>query len=146
MKTAVIYYTFGGSTKKEAQRLAAENQAALFRVEEARGRSLIGAFIPGAYQAMHRKAAAIQPLNVNLQEFDKIIIGCPVWAGYPAPAFNAIAALLPKGKEVEVVLCSAGGETPKSEQGTKQIIEGKGCRLLSYRDIKTGATPAKIKA
>ena len=145
MKTAVVYYTFGGSTKKEAERLAKENGSELCRVYEVRNRSLFGAFVIGGYQSLKRKATVIKPLNVNLKEYDRITILCPVWAGYPVPAFNAIAALLPSGKEVEVVLCSGGGETPKSEQGTKKLIEDKGCKLISYRDVKTGAMPAKSK-
>ncbi len=145
MKTAIIYYTFGGSTRKEAERLAAQINAPLYRVKEARSRSFLGAFVPGGYQAMRRKAAAIRPLDIRLQEFDRIVIGCPVWAGYPAPAFNAIVNLLPEGKEVEVFLCSGGGETPKSGQGTKALIERKGCTMVSYRDVKTGVMPGKLK-
>ena len=145
MKTAIVYYTFGGSVKKEAERLAAELDAPLYRVREARRRSLLGAFVPGGYQAMRRKAPAIRPPDIRLQEFDRIIIGCPVWAGYPAPAFNAIADLLPKGKEVEIFLCSGGGETPKSEAGTRALIERKGCTVAAYRDVKTGVMPGKMK-
>ena len=145
MKTAVVYYTFGGSAKKEAERIKKESGAELFRVFEAKKRSLIGAFVSGCYYAINRKASAILPLNVNLAEYDRITICCPVWAGYPAPAFNAVAELLPSGKEVEVFLCSAGGETPKSEQGTKQMITDKGCRLIAYHNVKTGAMPAKSK-
>lgn len=145
MKTAVVYYTFGGSTKKEAERMKKESGAELIRVREIKKRSLFAAFIPGGYQAMHRKTTGILPVNVNLAEYDRIIIGCPVWAGYPAPAFNAIVALLPSGKEVGVVLCSAGGETPKSEQGTRQMISDKGCKLISYHNVRTGAAPAKSK-
>ncbi len=144
MKNIIIYYTFGGSTKKEAERLAEELQAPVYRVREARNRSFIGAFVPGGYQAMHRKESAIRPLDIRLADYDRIIIGSPVWAGFPAPAFNAIVELLPKGKEVEIFLCSGGGETPKSEQGTKVLIEKKGCTLVSYRDVKTGVMPGKM--
>lgn len=145
MKNIIIYYTFGGSTKKEAERLAEELQAPVYRVREARNRSFIGAFVPGSYQAMRRKASAIRPLDIRLADYDRIIIGSSVWAGFPAPAFNAIVELLPKGKEVEIFLCSGGGETPKSEQGTKVLIEKKGCTLVSYRDVKTGVMPGKMQ-
>lgn len=146
MKTVIVYYTFGGATGREAERLAATLNAPLCHVAEVRERSLLGAFAAGCFLAMRRRASAIRPLDVNLQEYDRIIIGCPVWAGYPAPAFNAIAALLPKGKEVEVFLCSGGGETEKSREGTRALIEGKGCTLVSYRDVKTNGMPAKMKA
>jgi flavodoxin len=145
MKTIVLYYSFGGSTKAEAERIAAENDAVLCRVEEMKNRSLFSAFVPGAPNANNRKASEIKQIGQDLNSFDRIIIGCPVWGGYPAPAFNAIVELLPSGKEVELFFCSSGGETPKSSQGTKELISKKGCRLISYRDVKTGKSPGKAK-
>ncbi len=145
MKTVIVYYTFGGSTKKEAERLAAETGADLCRVLESKKRSFLASFIPGGSQAMKRKAVAIEPLNVNLQEYDRIIVGCPVWAGFPAPAFNAVMALLPSEKEVELFLCSGGGDTSKSAEETKALIAQKGCKLVSYRDVRTNVPPKKMK-
>lgn len=145
MKTIVLYYSFGGSTKAEAERIAAENDAVLCRVEETKNRSLISAFVPGAPNAKNRKASEIKQIGHDLNSFDRIIIGCPIWGGYPAPAFNAIAKLLPSGKEVELVFCSGGGETPNSSQGTKDLISKKGCNVISYRDVKTGKGPGKVK-
>lgn len=145
MKTIVVYYTFGGSTKKEAERLASQLSAPLCQVKEVRDRSLFAAFIPGGSLAMRRKAVAIDPLNVDLNGYDRIFIGCPVWAGYPAPVFNAIVKRLPAGKEVELFLCSTGGSTQKSEQGTKELVEKQGCTVVSYRDVLTGVKPGKVK-
>ncbi|HWQ58207.1 MAG TPA: hypothetical protein VN540_04235, partial [Clostridia bacterium] len=104
MKTVILYYTFGGATKKEAERLAAELGTEAVRVREKRKRGLLGAFIPGIPRAMKRKASAIQPLGIDFAAYDRIVVGAPIWAGYPAPAFNAIVKLLPKGREVELFL------------------------------------------
>lgn len=145
MKTVIIYYTFGGSTKKEAERLAVELNVPLCRVKETRERSFLAAFVPGGFLAMHRKPVAIRQLDIDLNDYDRIIIGCPVWAGYPAPAFNAIVERLPAGKEVGIFLCSGGGGTSKSEQGTKALIEKKGCIVVSYQDVHTGVQPGKMK-
>lgn len=145
MKTVIMYYTFGGSTKKEAERLATDLDAPSYRVKEAKNRSFLASFIPGGLQAKQRKAVAIQPLEIDLKEYDRIIIGCPVWNGYPAPAFNSIVDRLPEGKEVEIFLCSGGGGTAVSKQGTIEMIENKGCTVISYRDIYTRVKPGKMK-
>jgi len=145
MKTIVLYYSFGGSTKAEAERIAAKNDAVLCSVEETKNRSLISAFVPGAPNAMKRKASEIKQIEQDLNSFDRIIIGCPIWGGYPAPAFNSIVELLPRGKEVELFFCSGGGNTQKSSQGTKDLISKKDCKLISYRDVKTEKPPAKAK-
>ncbi len=145
MKKLILYYTFGGSTQREAKRLAQESGDPIYRIKEIRNRSLFGAFIPGGYQALSRSKIRIQPLEVKLEDFDRFIIACPVWAGYPAPAFNSIVKLLPPGKEVELIFCSAGGETPKSMKGTQALVEKHGCKVISYRDVRTGVNPGKMK-
>lgn len=144
MKTAILFYTFGGATRKEAQRLASElPEAKLIEIEEARNRSFLGAFCPGIFQAGGRKATKIRSSGICLDGYDRIIVGAPIWAGHPAPAWNSMIKLIPAGKEVELFFCSAGGEEPQSEKGNKKAISDIGCKLVSYRDVKTGANPAK---
>ncbi len=145
MSELVLYYTFGGATQKEAAALAAERGATLCEVLPQKPYSFLGAFLRGAYGAMHRKAVPLQPLGANLTDFDTIHIGCPIWGGYPAPVFNSVVELLPPHKSVELFFCSAGGETPKSSAGTRALVEARGCTVASYRDICTAATPSKQK-
>ena len=145
MNTVVLYYTFGGSTKKEAEKLGSELGAPVYRVKEKKNRSLIGSFIPGGFQAMKRKKTKILPLEVDLNAFDRILIGSPVWAASPAPAFNSIVDLLPAGKEVEVFLCSGGNDPRPSDEVTKSMIEAKGCKVTRIYTIATGKPPAKLK-
>ena len=145
MKTIVIYYSFGGATRKEAEKRAGEFDAVVCEVKEAKERSLLGSFFPGCLSAMRRKASKINPIGYDLKEFDRIMIGAPIWAEFPAPAFNAVVDMLPEGKDVDLFFCSGGGREPKSEQGTKDLIASKGCRLVSYTDIKTNASPSKEK-
>jgi menaquinone-dependent protoporphyrinogen IX oxidase len=138
MKTIVMYYSLGGKTKAEAERIAAEKNAEIYEVQELKKRGFFNALFKGCPSSMKREASEIKALRCNLDEYDKIIIGAPVWGGFPAPAFNAMLNFLPAGKDVELFICSAGGETPKSEQGTKELIQSKGCTLISYNNIKTG--------
>ena len=145
MSTAILYYTFGGSTKKEAERLGKELGAPVYRVYEAHKRSLIGSFLPGCVQAMKRKAVRIKPLEVRLEGFDRIVIGCPVWAAYPAPAFNSIVGLLPQGKEVELFFCEAGNDPLADGEGTKALVEKHKCKVTFLRLVTTGEKPARLK-
>ena len=145
MKTAILYYTFGGSTKKEAERLTKELNAPAHRVLEERNRGVFGSFIPGCLQAMKRKTVKIKPLDVDLNEYDRIVIGAPVWASFPAPAFNAMVELLPAGKEVELYFCEGGNDPLADEAGTKALITGRGCTVANVRYIATGEKPSKMK-
>lgn len=145
MDTVVVYYTFGGSTKAEAEKLGTELNAPVYRIREKRSRSLIGSFIPGGLQARKRKAVKIQPADADFDAFERIVIGCPVWAAYPAPAFNSIVELLPPGKEVEIFLCQGGADMRESDEGTRAQIEARGCKLTQIRTITTGKAPSKMK-
>jgi hypothetical protein len=129
----------------EAEKLAKERGADLCRVEERKGRSRFSALLSGCPKALGRKVTKIKPITYNLNEYDRIIIGGPIWASFPAPAMNAIFDALPSGKEVELFWCSGGGDTSKSAQGTKDIIAQKDCKLISYQDIKTGQGMKKAK-
>lgn len=135
MKTAVVYYSFKGSTKRFAENLAKERDADLFEVKEAKKRSMLGSFFSGAPAAMKQKAAALQGDPIDLNSYDTIAMAAPVWAGFPAPAFNAIIPMLPSGKTVEVFLISGGGET-KSKDKVKALIEKSGSIVSGITDIK----------
>lgn len=138
MKTIIMYYTFGGSSKKEAEKIAEANKdAILCEVLEKKKRNIFTAFFPGCSQAMKRSASEIKEILYDLASYERIMIVAPVWAGFPVPAFNAMVNLLPTGKEVELFLCSGSGETSKSEEGTKKMIQDKNCKLIAYHDIKT---------
>ena len=145
MSAAVVYYTFGGSTKKEAERIGAEIGAPVFRVREGKRRSLIGAFIPGGFQAMKRRKPKIQQADFDLTPYDCVYLGCPVWAAYPAPAFNAMLDLLPAGKEVEIFFCAGGNDPRESDAETRRLVEARGCRVTRIYTIPTGAMPGKLK-
>lgn len=138
MKTIILYYSLGGRTKVEAEKLAVQRDAELYAIEEVKRRNVLNAIIPGCFHARSRKSTEIQPLCLDLNEFDRILIGAPIWGGFPAPAFNAVVCLLPENKEVEVFLCSGGGSSTLSEEGTRHMITERNCTMVEYRDIKTG--------
>ena len=136
MKTLVIFYSLSGKTKAAAQKIAAENSADLLEIFEKPKRNLLTSFVPGCPQAMKRKQSKIIPPTANLESYNKIIIGAPIWAGPPAPAFNSICALLPQGKEIELFMTSGSGNSAKSKAGTIEMIEKMNCKVINYSDIK----------
>lgn len=145
MSSVILFYTLGGATRAEAQRLAEESGARLCEVREQKKRGLFSAFFPGCPHAMKRRASKLQPLDVDLNAYDHITVGCPIWAGFPAPAFNAVVALLPAGKQVSLFFCSGSGDSTKSAEGTKELIAARGCALASYRDVKSQNPPSVKK-
>lgn len=142
MKSVILYYSFGGATRAEAKKRAEASGADVFEVLEVKKRSIFSAFLPGCPQALGRKATAIKPLTIDWSAYDDVTLMAPVWAGHPAPAFNAALELIPKDKILHIVLCSGGGETPNSKDATIDLLRKRGYALSSYEDVKT-APPAK---
>jgi len=139
MKTLILFYSFSGRTRKLASQKASETGADIEEITETKKMSVLKAYISGAYKAMKRKKTEIQPIKSQLNNYEKIIIMSPVWAGNPAPAFNSIVEHLPSGKKIELVMISAGSGTKKSAEGTKNLIASRGCEVTDYADIKTMA-------
>jgi hypothetical protein len=142
MKPAILYYSLGGATRAEAAKRAEASGADVFEVLEAKKRGMFAAFLPGCPQALGRKATAIRPLSIDWSKYDEVTLMSPVWAGHPAPAFNAALELIPKDKVLRIVLCSSGGETPKSKDATIELLRKQGYALACYEDIKTAAPKA----
>ena len=142
MKPAILYYSLGGATRAEAKKRAESSGADVFEVLEVKKRSVFAAFIPGCPQALKRKASAIQPLSIDWSAYDDVTLMAPVWAGHPAPAFNSALELVPKDKILHIVLCSGGGETPKSKDATIYILRQRGYAFSYYEDVRS-APPTK---
>lgn len=137
MKPVILYYSFGGKTRLEAQKRASETGADVVEILELKKRDIFSAFIPGCPQALNRKASKIRPISIDWSLYDDVTLIAPVWAGHPAPAFNAALELIPKDKVLHVVLTSSGGETPLSKEGTISTLRCQGFALASYTDVST---------
>lgn len=134
MKTLVAYFSYSGNTKKLAAETASKENADLTEIRYIKRPGLFSAFLRECPKAKHLKPSPMQPLDVDLNAYEKIIIMSPVWARYPVPVINSFIALLPPGKDVEVILVSSTGTDTAKEQ-VESAITGKGCRLVKYRNV-----------
>lgn len=135
-QTLVMYYSLTGRSRFEASRISREEGAELYEVREQRHRSLYNAYLFGPGQARARRFVYIEPIAIDLEDFDRIIIVCPVWGGYPAPAFNNIVSELPPERDVEIYLTSDSGKA-KARAETTVLVEMQGVRVVKYEVIKT---------
>jgi flavodoxin len=126
MKTAVIYYSHDGNCALIAENLKTELNADVFRVEtlddkKRRGLSLM---FWGGGQVFRGIKPPLKPLSVDINAYDLIILGTPVWAGSPTPA---IASFLDKnnvtGKKIALFCCHGGG-MGKALEKLKALLTG----------------------
>ena len=137
MSEIILYYTLGGTCKKYAENRATEDDADVQQVLETKKRGMITAFCPGALQAMSQKSSKIIPIEKSLDDYDKIVLVTPIWAGHQVPAMNSIAALIPQGKEVEIVAISGQGSGYGETLANK--IKEAGGQVSGITNIKSGS-------
>ncbi|MDR3247603.1 MAG: flavodoxin [Treponema sp.] len=112
MKTAVVYYSYDGSTVAVAEFLKNSLQADVFRVEtqDEKKRGGLAKYIWGGRQVFTNAKPDLKPLAFNPADYDLLIIGGPVWASSPAPALvSYLSSAKLGGKKLALFLCSKGG-------------------------------------
>jgi len=112
MKTAVIYYSHNGSSAQAAEIIKAELNADIFRIEtlDSKKRKGLPLMLWGGGQVVKGKKPALKPLSVDINAYDLVILGTPVWASSPAPALvSFLSTNSITGKKVALFCCHAGG-------------------------------------
>ena len=90
MKALVVYYSLTGKTKLVSQAIAEALNATLVEIKEKRPRKPGGlTYLTGGFAALMNRGSKINPIGVDLKQYETIFIGSPNWASRPAPAINS---------------------------------------------------------
>jgi flavodoxin len=89
MKSLVVYYSLTGKTKLVSQVIAEALNATLLEIEERRPIPMPFVYLSGGFAALTNRGREINPIDVDLKQYERIFIGSPIWASRPAPAVNA---------------------------------------------------------
>ena len=81
MKKLVVYYSYTGNTKKIAEMIKNRLDCDILELEPSTPFSTDYDEVVNEYQnnSIDNKEVPIKDINVNLGDYDKIIIGTPVW-------------------------------------------------------------------
>jgi hypothetical protein len=137
MKGAILYYSLNGSTAKFVHDMAEKNGFKSYRFTEKKKRTVFNAFLKGSRQAMKREAVELNPVEINWTGVERIVVACPIWAGYPVPAFNSMIKLLPKKMPIELYFISGSGSSANSRAETEKLLADEGYNIVSYTDVVT---------
>jgi flavodoxin len=90
MKSLVAYYSLTGKTKLVAEAIAEIMGATLVEIRETKPRKLGPlVYLLGGFAATINRGSKINPIDVDLKQHDRILIGSPIWNSRPAPAINS---------------------------------------------------------
>ena len=119
MKTAVVYYSMSGNTAETAKKIAEAAAARLVEIRPVKAYPDRGVrkFLWGGKSAVMAETPALQPYDFDAENYDRIVIGFPVWASNMAPPVRTFvqenkAAL--QGRQIMAFACQSGNGAEKA--------------------------------
>ncbi len=88
MKSLVVYYTRTGKTKLVAEAIAAQLGADIEEIVDLKKRAGALGWINSGKDASRKSLTDIAPTQKVPADYDLVVIGTPIWAWAPTPAFR----------------------------------------------------------
>jgi flavodoxin len=113
MKTIIVFYSFEGNTRLVSEAMAKEIGADILEIKPEKEMKSKGfmKFVWGGRQAVMGSKPKLAQLSKDLDLYDRIVIGTPVWAGRPAPPIKTLMEdHLPAKRKLALFYTYEGGE------------------------------------
>jgi len=117
MKTIIIYYSLEGNTKYIAEKIAAETDADILRIELVKSypKSGFRKFLWGGKSAVMAETPELLPYDFKPEMYERVVFGFPVWAGNVAPPIRTfVKENNLKGKRIAAFACQSGAGAEKA--------------------------------
>lgn len=148
MKTIIIYYSDSGTTRIVANTLSRKLKTDIIEIKDKKERKGFKNTLTSSFDAYREIKTDIEPLRVNLEEYDTVYFGTPTWAGHPTPAIITIIDRCDlRGKDVILfaTMSKSGGESTIRRMDEK--ITARGGRVIESFTLKTkNKTELKIES
>jgi flavodoxin len=124
MRTLVVYYSLEGNTRFIAETIARSINGDILELKPEKDVPNKGflKFVLGGKQVVFKERPKLKVLEKNIEDYDLIFLGSPVWAGSFAPAFNTFFS----EKEIEnkkvALFCCYGGQSGKTFENFKKHL------------------------
>lgn len=113
MKSLIVYYSYEGNCEVISNAIKEKLNADVICIEpqnEKKTKSLLR-FVWGGIQVYMTKKPKLEEYSINLDEYDTIFIGSPVWFGTYAPPINTFLSENDiKNKNIGIFICSGNNK------------------------------------
>lgn len=126
LKVLIVYYSLEGNTKLIGQSIANAVNADIFELEtkkEIKSQGFMKYFW-GGKQVMMKEQPELLPFNKDIENYDILFLGTPVWAWNYAPAFNTFFSKTKLKNKKIALFCCHGGQKGKTFANMKKALEG----------------------
>lgn len=127
MKSIVIFYSLEGNTRLIAEKVAQTINSDILELKTKTEIKSDGfsKYIWGGKQVLFREKPELAAFDKDLNQYDLIIFGSPIWASMYAPAFNTFFIDNKFfNKKYALFNCNGGGKTEKFFQKFKEQLKG----------------------
>lgn len=123
MKTLLVYYSIKDDVRTLCESSRRKGEIDVIELREKYDRGILSACTFGAMAAASGEGSVIDEIDVDIDQYDTIIIATPAWAFSPAPAVNAfLHSVNLRGKEViGMIFASSSGSSRASDILRKRI-------------------------
>ena len=118
MKRIFIYYSYTGNGGLVAEKLSAAGYDLCEIVrEKPMPKSFFWGIVVGGFLATIKHKDKIKEVDLDLSNYDEVVIGSPVWnARFASPLNTVLASVDLTGKKVTFVLYSGSGEAKNADE------------------------------
>ena len=111
MNRAVVYYSLSGNTKEAAKVIARKLGAKIFEIDLVKSlpKNTVRQMLVGGMQSTFGRRPKIKGVPDNIDYYDEIILGMPVWAGMPASPVNTFIKNYGVADKIDAVFTFSGG-------------------------------------
>ena len=143
MKSLVVYYSLTGKTKLVAEVIAEALNATLVEIKETKPRKLWPfVYLTGGFAAITNRGSKINPIDVDLEQYETIFIGSPIWGSRPAPAVNSFIYKTDfEGRRIVPFFTMGGNNSERALANMKAKIERSQGKVAGCFAITSGRVP-----
>lgn len=137
MKKAVIYYSLEGNTELVAKMIKDKTGADLIKLIPKKEIPKEGfkKYAWGGKSVIFREKPELLNKEINLDGYDTLIIGTPIWAsGFTPPILTFLTNNTIKDKKIYLFACNIGGSSQKCFSNFKEHLQGN--EILGTIDFK----------
>jgi flavodoxin len=124
MKALVLYYSYEGNTEFIADAISEAINAPVIRIHPTKDLTStgFGKYVWGGGQVVMGIKPKLEPIGIDLNEFDVIFLGSPIWAGtYTPPIKSLLEDKFLIDKEVFYFYTHQGGAQNAESRAEKVI-------------------------
>lgn len=140
MKAVVVYYSLEGNTELIANMIAKKTGADTFKLKPQKEIPKEGfkKFFWGGKSVIFKEKPKLLNENLELDPYDVVILGTPIWAGSFAPPIQTfLSENIIKNKSIYIFACHGGGGAAKCFSKLKRVLKDNTIKgVAEYLDPK----------